>query len=95
MEDKLVIVSTVGAVRECQVTQNHQVTVKYFFLFLRSEGNRGYLLKLGSSVLPVYCHMTNDLGACGGGGWTLVMKIDGNQVTLKGTSCHRSSFLRI
>ena len=38
------------------------------------------MLKLESRVLPVYCHMTNDLGACGGGGWTLVMKIDGSQV---------------
>lgn len=30
--------------------------------------------------LPVYCHMTTDLGACKGGGWTLVMKIDGRKV---------------
>ena len=32
--------------------------------------------------IPVYCHMT-DTGignACGGGGWTLVMKIDGRKV---------------
>lgn len=29
----------------------------------------------------VYCHMNDTgLGACGGGGWTLVMKIDGRQV---------------
>jgi len=26
--------------------------------------------------------MANDLGACGGSGWTLVMKIDGNKVEL-------------
>ena len=36
-------------------------------------------------VVDVYCHMTmattgND--ACGDGGWTLVIKMDGNQVTL-------------
>ena len=61
------------------------------FLFLRSEGNRGHMLKLGSSVLPVYCHMTNDLGACGGGGWTLVMKIDGNQVILNVSICQFNS----
>ena len=30
--------------------------------------------------IPVYCHMTSDVGECGGGGWTLVMKIDGNKV---------------
>ena len=30
---------------------------------------------------PVYCHMTSQgLDACGGGGWTLVMKIDGSKV---------------
>ena len=35
-----------------------------------------------SGKVPVYCHMTNHgLGACGGGGWTLVMKIDGNKVS--------------
>ena len=27
----------------------------------------------------VYCHMTEIVG-CGGGGWTLVMKLDGNKV---------------
>ena len=31
----------------------------------------------------MYCHMTSaGLGACGGGGWTLVMKIDGSKVIL-------------
>lgn len=50
------------------------------YLFSRSEGNKAYPLKLGYNVLPVYCHMTNDLGTCGSGGWTLVMKIDGNKV---------------
>jgi len=49
----------------------------------RSSGNKAYPLKLGSSLeLDVYCHMTNDLGACGGSGWTLVMKIDGNKVEI-------------
>lgn len=48
---------------------------------LRSSGNRAYPLKLGSSLeRNVYCHMTNDLGACGGNGWTLVIKIDGDKV---------------
>ena len=46
------------------------------------------MLKLGLSVLPVYCHMTDDLEACGGGGWTLVMKINGNQVILNVSICH-------
>ena len=35
-----------------------------------------------SGKVPVYCHMTSHgLGACGGGGWTLVMKIDGSKVS--------------
>ena len=29
----------------------------------------------------VYCHMT-EISACGSGGWTLVMKIDGNEVKI-------------
>ena len=49
-------------------------------LFVRSEGNKANPLKVGSNLLSVYCHMTDDLGACGGGGWTLVMKIDGRKV---------------
>ena len=49
-------------------------------LCFRAEGNKAYPLNLGSGILPVYCHMTDDLGACGGGGWTLVMKIDGKKV---------------
>ncbi|KAL9953820.1 hypothetical protein ACROYT_G041287 [Oculina patagonica] len=46
-----------------------------------ATGNKVYPLQLGSDVHPVYCHMTDDLGACGSGGWTLVMKMDGNQMT--------------
>lgn len=31
--------------------------------------------------ISVYCHMSDSgLGECGGGGWTLVMKIDGSKV---------------
>ena len=39
-----------------------------------------------NKVTYVYCHMamaTISNGQCGDGGWTLVMKIDGNQVKLK------------
>ena len=49
-------------------------------MFFRSEGNKAYPLKVGSVAIPIYCHMNDDLGACEGGGWTLVMKIDGNKV---------------
>ena len=35
-----------------------------------------------SGKVPVYCHMSgHGLRACGGGGWTLVMKTDGNKVS--------------
>ena len=55
----------------------------------RSTGNKAYPLLLGSSLeLDVYCHMTNDLAGCGGGGWTLVMKIDGDKVKQKCKSPH-------
>ena len=48
----------------------------------RGKENKAYILKVGSVKIPVYCHMTGvDLGACGGGGWTLVMKTDGTKVT--------------
>jgi len=79
VQNKLVTVYTVGAMKKV-LDKPKPLRYCEIFFFFRSGGNRGYLLKLGSSVLPVYCHMTNDLGACGGGGWTLVMKIDGNQV---------------
>ena len=49
--------------------------------FNRSSENKAYLLDVGSAKIPVYCHMTkHGLDACGGGGWTLVMKIDGTKV---------------
>jgi len=57
------------------------VSVVVFGKF-RSEGNKAYVLKLGSDVLPVYCHMAGDLGACGVGEWTLVIKMDGNKVLI-------------
>ena len=55
------------------------------FLFsslFRSDVNKAYRLKLGKKILPVYCHMTT-LDGCGGGGWTLVMKMDGSKVNMK------------
>lgn len=43
--------------------------------------NKAYMLPTDIGKIPVYCHMTSDVGECGGGGWTLVMKIDGNKRT--------------
>ena len=31
-------------------------------------------------MYPVYCHMSSLSSKCGGGGWTLVMKLDRNKV---------------
>ena len=38
---------------------------------------------MDSGEVFVYCYMSgHDLGECGDGGWTLVMKIDGKKVYL-------------
>ena len=50
-------------------------------LTYRTEGNKAYLMGIASQNILVYCHMNHiGIGACGGGGWTLVMKIDGTKV---------------
>ena len=51
-----------------------------FFLF-RSLSSGIYKLKNNQSLdqYEVYCHMAN-ISGCGKGGWTLVMKVDGNKV---------------
>lgn len=49
-----------------------------------SRPNKEYVLQMDTGKLPVYCNMDGDgLGECGGGGWTLVMKIDGTKVYFK------------
>ncbi|XP_020608055.1 uncharacterized protein LOC110046784 [Orbicella faveolata] len=50
--------------------------------------NKAYMLQFGYKKLPVYCYMVgDDLGECGGGGWTLVMKIDGAKVQCNRLLC--------
>ena len=51
------------------------------FLMLRRESKSGayYLKTEGGGVAHTYCHM-EEIPGCGGGGWTLVMKIDGKKV---------------
>ncbi|CAH3016626.1 unnamed protein product [Porites evermanni] len=52
------------------------------YLKHKSQVNKAYFLQIGSRKIPVYCHMGNyGIGACGGGGWTMVMKIDGQKST--------------
>jgi len=44
--------------------------------------NKAYVLLTDSGKIPVYCHMTSyGIGACGDGGWTMVMKTDGHKST--------------
>ena len=56
----------------------------HLFVTYSNSTDGVYSLKSNSTgeEYDVYCHMS-DLGACGSGGWTLVMKVDGNQVTNK------------
>jgi len=57
-------------------------TCKEIYTKNLSEGNKAYLLSVGSEKTRVYCHMSSaGIGTCGGGGWTLVMKIDGSKGT--------------
>ena len=52
-----------------------------FETIFRPTENKAYMFQLGSEQRSVYCNMDGaGLGDCGGGGWTMVMKIDGNKV---------------
>ena len=56
---------------------------KFNIIYLFSAAVDGvYYLKSNESseIYPVYCHMTSLSGKCGGGGWTLVMKLDRDKV---------------
>ena len=63
-------------------------------MVLQRSDDKAYELTMPNiGKIPVYCHMSNSgLGECGGGGWTLVMKIDGTKVPLQITST--TSFAR-
>ena len=68
----------------CTLTEYIEFVIelsKVYFSLPSSGSNQAYPLKLGSVTLPVYCHMTS-LSACGDGGWTLVMKMNGSKVVL-------------
>ena len=40
-----------------------------------------YQIRDGNSVASVYCRMSS-IDRCSGGGWTMVMKIDGTSVNM-------------
>ncbi len=54
-----------------------------YHLFLCSSATDGlFNLQLNQSteVYRAYCRMSNLASECGGGGWTLVMQLDGEKV---------------
>ncbi len=55
----------------------------HIFLLFRSLSNGIYNLKDNNSLeqYDVYCHMS-EISGCGQGGWTLVMKVDGDKVEI-------------
>ena len=68
----------------CSSSSTVRIRIRSITVFLtevRFQGNNAYLLQTECGYVPVYCQMTKSgMGACGGGGWTLVMKIDGQKV---------------
>ena len=54
----------------------------YLLRYFSAQEDQAYELTIPDvGKISVYCHMSDaGLGECGGGGWTLVMKIDGNKV---------------
>ena len=76
---------TINKCSFCDTLNNQSRSDVSQFLLLRSREDKAYPLVLEDEVVDVYCHMamaTTGNGACGDGGWTLVIKMDGNQVTL-------------
>ena len=50
--------------------------------FTSSSGNGIYsIFPPDGSIQRVYCHM-DEIAVCGGGGWRIVMKIDGKKVNI-------------
>ena len=58
-------------------------TSNVIFEILRANESKAYTLIVGNQAINVYCHMTmasTGNGACRDGGWTLVIKNDGQKV---------------
>ncbi|CAB3989344.1 Hypothetical predicted protein, partial [Paramuricea clavata] len=61
---------------------------KQIWMSRRNNGDGVYRISVkNSQVMDVYCQMTNVSG-CKGGGWTMVMKINGSLSTFKYTSSY-------
>ncbi|XP_027055606.1 protein crumbs-like [Pocillopora damicornis] len=63
----------------CEGPFSHSCTEIYKSQSLSSQENRAYQLLVDYAKVNVYCHMTDELDSCGGGGWTMVMKMAGEK----------------
>ncbi len=54
--------------------------VHCFIFSSATDGVYNLQLNKTSEVYQAYCHMSNLSSQCGGGGWTLVMKLDRKKV---------------
>ena len=65
-----------------KIDSNSGVVINIFVPFdIRILEDSAYLLQTDCRYVPIYCHVTSSgMSACRGGGWTLVMKIDGQKV---------------
>ena len=58
------------------------LTMKTIFIFFRGKfqvANKAYPIQTDAGLQFVYCHF-GDLGDCGPGPWTMVMKLNGSTV---------------
>ena len=62
-------------------TAQESTDMTHLLSLLSGSPSKAYTLTLGNKDLFAYCSMNGkEFGECGGGGWTLVMEIDGEQV---------------
>ena len=64
-----------------QLERVYNCKFNIIYLFSSTADGVYYLMSNEDfEIYPVYCHMTNLSDKCGGGGWTLVMKLDRDKV---------------
>ena len=60
---------------------SQKLKYRIFRLSYSNKGSGVYQISVGNNkVINVYCQMTS-VSSCSGGGWTMVMKIDGSSVS--------------
>ena len=80
----LIILSYNAIMHANMIFNNFSIRICSIHLLFSSAGNGVYYLKSNESteIYPVYCHMSSLSAKCGGGGWTLVMKLDRDKVNI-------------